>query len=168
MSKERITTRLRRLRDWEEAAVLLMPAIAVYVWPEIDSYEGFLIRATPLVMVSLILAQGTLYWHLKLQSMRNRVALPIWFCDVFRHIKVAAKMGLMFSGVLILATYGLGDGSGTDLAWGLGLLTFAILEYVNYFHVQLMHDSFADWRYLARHRQLREAPLRTDLQRRCR
>ena len=45
------------------------------------------------------------------------------------------------------------------------LVAFAGLEHVNYFHVQLMHDTRADWAYLLRHRRLRRAPLADDLRR---
>lgn len=168
MTGGRVIARLRRLRDWEGIAVGLMPAIAVYVWPEIDSLGGWLIRVPALAMVSLILAQGTVYWHLKLRSVRNRIPLPTWFCGAFRRARAASAAGLLASVAVLIGSYALGNGSTPDLAWGLGLLTFATLEYVNYFHVQLMHDSFADWRYLVRHRRLREAPLRTDLRRICR
>ena len=168
MTRGRVIARLRRLRDWEAVSVVVMPAIAVYVWPEIDGLAGWLIRVPALVMVSLILAQGTAYWHLKLRSVRTRAPLPTWFCGAFRRSRTAAAAGLLASAVVLIGSHALGKGSTLDFVWGWGLLTFATLEYVNYFHVQLMHDSFADWRYLGRHRRLREAPLRTDLRRICR
>jgi hypothetical protein len=45
----------------------------------------------------------------------------------------------------------------------MGLLGFAWLEYVNYFRVQLMHDTRSDLRRLVRTRRLRRSWLATDL-----
>lgn len=55
-----IERRLRRLRNWEALNVFLMPALALWIWPEIDDPAGWLIRAPALFMVSLLLAQGAL------------------------------------------------------------------------------------------------------------
>ena len=52
-----------------------------------------------------------------------------------------------------------------DLAWAYGLLAFAVLEHVNYYHYQLMYDTRAAFASLRRNGRLRKAALGLDLQR---
>ncbi|MGL6101949.1 MAG: general stress protein, partial [Exiguobacterium acetylicum] len=53
--------------------------------------------------------------------------------------------------------------SGTQLA--LLLYVFAILEYINYFHIQLMYDNRSDVQYLIQNRRLKRSALNKDMQR---
>jgi hypothetical protein len=48
---------------------------------------------------------------------------------------------------------------------GLGLWLFALLEHVNYFHVQLSHQTRADLARLVRTRRLRRSHLSRDMAR---
>lgn len=50
------------------------------------------------------------------------------------------------------------------MAWFFAFAVFATLEYVNYYRVQLMHDTANDLQYLKRYRRLRRSPLASDLQ----
>ena len=157
--------RLRYLRNWEAAGALLVPAVLVWAWSADAGHVAWPLRLPPLVLVSFLLVQGALYWHVKLESVRRRSAFPSWFCGAFRLLRLISAVGIAV--VLGVGVLSLTDGrDGRDLAWAAGLLAFGVLEYVNYYHRQLMHDSAADWRYLHRHRRLRPAPLATDL-RRC-
>lgn len=50
-----------------------------------------------------------------------------------------------------------------DGVLGASLLVLAVLEHVNYFHVQLMHDTRSDLRRLWRSKRLRKSHLARDL-----
>ncbi|MNL80966.1 hypothetical protein D3C87_2079490 [compost metagenome] len=52
-----------------------------------------------------------------------------------------------------------------DLAWSYGLLAFAVLEHINYYHYQLMYDTRAALASLRRNGRLRKAALGLDLRR---
>jgi len=106
-----------------------------------------------------------LYWHLKLQSVRrDERALPSYSYQIFRLFK--------WVNVLLLAVYPalfFVDRSSTDIDFGASIWShliyiFSILEYVNYYHYQLSHDSMNDIRYLMRHRKIRRSPLWKDMQ----
>ena len=53
----------------------------------------------------------------------------------------------------------------TDLWWSCGLLTFAVLEHINYYHYQLMYDTRGAFDYVRRNGRLRKAALGLDLRR---
>lgn len=59
----------------------------------------------------------------------------------------------------------LSGAAGVDLVVGALLWLLAVAEHVNYHHVQLMHDTRADWRRLRRTRHLRRSFLAADLDR---
>jgi hypothetical protein len=116
-----------------------MPALFVWIWTRRDDAVAWQIRLPALVMVSVVLAQGTLYWHLELRSARDGAPLPPWLGGAFRALRALSATGL----------------------------ALAALEHVDYYHLQLEHDTAADWAYLRRHRRLRRAALAVDLDRSC-
>lgn len=160
-----LVRRFRQLRNWEGFNVAFLPALFLWLWR--DAAPAWSLRLPPLAVVAFLLAQGTLYWHLKLRAVRDRAPLPPWFCGAFRLVRAASAAGL----ALALAATAVGAarrlGDAVDVAWALGLLAFALLEHVNYFHLQLKHDTAADWAWLRRNRRLRRAALATDLARAC-
>jgi hypothetical protein len=162
-----LARRLRSLRNWEALNVLLLPALLAGGWITRQSDVSWGVRLPPLLLVSAVLAQGAVYWHIKLRSIGDGRAFPGWFCGFYRTLRALLCLGLA-GYALHLWSMVRGDVvSGWDVAWSLGLLGFSVLEYANYFWLQLKHDSSADLRYLHRHRRLRPAPLATDLERRC-
>lgn len=50
-------------------------------------------------------------------------------------------------------------------ALSIAIYVFALLEYVNYFHVQLSYDNASDIRYLQQHKRLKVASLKRDFKR---
>ncbi|MER7128156.1 hypothetical protein ABT338_04230, partial [Streptosporangium saharense] len=73
---------------------------------------------------------------------------------------------LLAGGAVVAGTGIAGGASGTQVWPGPALWVFAVLEHVNYFHVQLMHDTRADLARLVRTRRLRRSHLARDLARR--
>lgn len=117
------------------------------------------VPATPANLVgfglfALLLVQGSAYWWLKVRQLRARAPRPAGM-PLFRVLKPVNVLLLLAGGAVILW------GLTTDVRWtrvwpGLGLWLFTILEYVNYFHVQLSHQTGADlarlWRTMRLHR----------------
>lgn len=100
-------------------------------------------------LFALLLLQGAAYWLAKLRQ-TGRTVPGLWFFRAARLINPA----LLLAGLLLTAM---------TQSWpGLFFAAFAALEHINYFHIQLMHDTRADLHRLAHH-GLRRSHLARDL-----
>lgn len=156
--------RLQSLRNWESANVLFVPAVILWLWSASNQPVNWSFRLPALVLVVYILIQGSIYWHLKLQVLAKRTELPRYFAPLFRFFRrsnVVAVAGMGLALVLVLLS---GQASRADVAWWTGLTVFAVLEHVNYYVYQLMHDTRRDLKYLWRYRRLRRSALAEDLE----
>jgi hypothetical protein len=156
---------LRSLRNLEALNVFLLPAALIYVWNATGGNVGWAVRVLALVPLCCILAQGSLYWHLKIRSLVDGASLPAYFPASYRFFELSDVAALGVPSVALLATLLSGRASMTDAACSASLLAFATVEHVNYSAWQLMHDNVNDLRYLRRHRRLRQVPLAEDLRR---
>ncbi|MEH1100238.1 hypothetical protein [Micromonospora sp. CPCC 205561] len=141
-TREAARRRLRSLAGWE----LLNVPLQAWLWFAVLGVPPTAVNLAGFGAVAGLLAVGAAYWALKLRQLRRgeprlpgrrhfataRVALPVLLAAVVTACAVAAVRAP-------------GARSYPGLAFGL----FAALEYVNYFHVQLMHDNRADLRRLA-------------------
>jgi len=165
MFREHVLQRLAYLRNLEFLNIFLLPLALAMVLSSQDVQE-WQPYAYGMAVICLILAEGTLYWHVKLVALR-RVPhrLPGWFRPVFR--------GCWWLNVVLLVAYvgyvvwvdRSGPAAGRVTVWSHLLWLFALLEHINYFHYQLSHDNRADLAYLWRFKKLRRSPLRVDLDR---
>jgi hypothetical protein len=131
--------------------------------------------AIGLALVLFLLAQGVVYWYAKLRAVRRRP----WLSDrrrrtVFRALRTVDRValaatlvaGVVWAVVLGVTTASAGDAGlfrWLDLLFAGALWTLALLEYVNYFHWQLMYDSPTEMRWLVRHRRWKRSWLSRDL-----
>ncbi|MET7419947.1 hypothetical protein [Dactylosporangium sp. NPDC005555] len=152
-----VTRRLRSLATLELVNVPLQAG----VWFGLIGLPATAANLAGFALFALLLVEGAGYWMAKLRQLRGPVRdLPAW--RVFRAARVANPLvlaaGLAVTGHAVIADPGRGT-------WpGLGFAAFAVLEHVNYFHVQLMHDTSADLRRL-RSVGLRRSHLARDLRR---
>ena len=128
-----------------------------------DGDVGWTLRLLALVPLCYILVQGSFYWHLKIRAVVYGTQLPSYFSTVFRFFQVSNIPALGIPFVVLLTAILLDRASVADVAWSASLLAFAILEHINYYVYQLMHDTANDLAYLKRHRKFRRAPLAEDL-----
>jgi len=147
------------LRKAETLFAIGLPAAAIFYWLRKEESVDWIVRAPGLLLVSYLLLQGALYWHFKLRDVQLRCGFPAVFGTLFRTFR--------WSNPVLLAACAAFAASrapqGADLAWIAGLLGFALLEHVNYYHWQLMYDTPGAWAALRRNRRLRRAALATDL-----
>jgi hypothetical protein len=123
---------------------------------------GFNIVGVALIMG--VLVQGSGYWFVKLRQLKHKSRLPIgleWFRR-FRSINVVVLGCCWLAGLVGTFTQ-----PSRNALPGLLFTSFAVLEHVNYFHVQLMHDTSNDVRRLLR-RGFRRSSLARDLDRAAR
>jgi hypothetical protein len=158
-----LQSRMHYLRNAEALMALGLPLAFVLNWsgganPDI----AWMLRGGALALVSAILLQGALYWHLKIRSIDERRPLPAYFSPLFRSFQY---VNLLAIGAMLIALL-LADATRADLIWSSGIVAFAILEQINYFHYQLMYDTRAAIASLLRNGRLRKAALALDLAKR--
>jgi hypothetical protein len=119
-----------------------------------------------LLACSLVLAEGALYWWARYDELvrrdRRLLQWAIPALDRAQRLNVVVLSAAGLGAVLWFLTAG---SAGLDAVLGAAFLTLAALEHVNYFHVQLMHDTRADLRRLRRNRRLRRSHLARALHR---
>ncbi|MFI6577298.1 hypothetical protein ACIBFB_15975 [Nocardiopsis sp. NPDC050513] len=114
-------------------------------------------------LFALLLVEGSAYWWAKVRQLRARAPRPAGM-PVFRVLRRVNGVLLPAGGAVVL--WALVDGDPWTRVWpGLGLWLFAVLEHVNYFHVQLSHQSRSDLRRLLRTGRLHRSHLARDMAR---
>jgi hypothetical protein len=114
-------------------------------------------------LLALLLVEGSAYWWAKVRQLRTRARRPAGMA-LFRVLR-RANLLLFLAGGAVVAAALAGDAPWTGVWPGLGLWLFAVLEHVNYFHVQLSHQTRADLARLVRTRRLHRSHLSRDMAR---
>ncbi|MEV3987103.1 hypothetical protein [Nonomuraea sp. NPDC049758] len=116
-----------------------------------------------LALVLLVLAEGGVYWWLKFAQLSSRAPVPAGMA-MYRLIS-RINVGLLAAGAVVVGACLVMGASGSQVWPGAALWVFALLEHVNYFHLQLMHDTRADLGHLVRTGRLRRSHLALDMAR---
>ena len=120
-------------------------------------------------LLEFLLAQGSVYWYSKWKRLRkeNTSVTPI---RMVRQLKKVKKWNIGL--IIILPVSFIIDFFIWYLSLPVGGLSiagfiyiFAILEYINYFHIQLSYDNFSDIKYLLKSKRLKQACLSKDFER---
>nr|WP_218902858.1 hypothetical protein [Streptomonospora nanhaiensis] len=120
-------------------------------------------NAAGFALFSVLLLEGSAYWWAKAAQVRSRASHPAGL-PLFRLLRAANPVLLAAGGVVV--AWQLTGGVPWTHTWpGAGLAVFALLEHVNYFHVQLSHQNRADLARLWRTRRLHRSHLARDLAR---
>lgn len=169
--RKRIEKRLSYLYSGELFATIsfiFVACYASYVYPTLRLYALFSFW-TSFILLELLLLQGSMYWHAKLKRLRkeNTSITPIKIVRQLHCLKLLNLTWIMISGVTfiidlirwqhLLPTAG--------FAIALFIYLFAILEYINYFHIQLSYDSISDIKNLLQSRRLKQSSMNKDLKR---
>lgn len=155
----------RRLRGYwkmEAANVVLLPAIAIYFSRPLNpAGAAFLLAA--LVPAALLLIVGALYWRAslaRLEGDRKPIHALMRRLDLAQRPLLVATGGATVAAAGSLATQGWSAGSIATLA----AATLGVLEYVNYFVLQLQNfDHAPDLKRFARGGGFRRAHMARDL-----
>lgn len=158
-----IQGRMKYLRTAEALCAFGLPLIFWLDWRKTVGPVAWDLRIATTVMMSVILLQGALYWHLKLRSFTLHQPLPAWFrhlYNTFKYINV-----LLIAALVLLLSQRYAAVTTEDLWWAGCILALVVAEQINYFHYQLMYDTRGAFAYLRRHGRLRVAALALDLKR---
>ncbi|MBN1265542.1 MAG: hypothetical protein JXA25_08620 [Anaerolineales bacterium] len=164
MVRLKLIKRLRSLRNLELFNIFFLPA-CLYVVLSIREITNWQPYAVSMASICVLLVQGTVYWHLKLESVRRQKTLSYETCRTFAFLKKANLLLFTVYPLLCFPGKVVPTMNYQVSFWSNLLYVFAILEYVNYYHYQLSHDNKNDLRYLLSHKRLRRSPLWKDLHR---
>lgn len=155
MTLSRITHRLRSLATLE----LLNIPLQYFLWFHLVGLPATTPNLAGYALFAVLLLQGAAYWFLKLrQDPRSPLPGKRWFAHARRW-----NVPLLTAGVLY-TVWSLLQRPGASTVPGVVFAAVAVLEHVNYFHIQLMYDTVPDVRYLVAH-GLRRSHLSRDLSR---
>lgn len=152
--------RLRHLALLEHVNIVLIAAVALGALGMPASPANL----AGLGLVALLLLEGGAYWWLKVHQLATRAPRPRGM-GLFRALG-RLNLVLFAVGGAVVAFAPATGANGAHLWPGVGLWGFAVLEHVNYFHVQLSHQTRADLARLRRTRRLHPSALSRDLHRR--
>ena len=140
-----VLRRLRTLAILELANVVIISVVLLGVLrmpPTLSNLTG-------LALVAVFLVEGGAYWWLKSRQLVSGAPAPAGM-GAFRLLR-PVNVGLLAVGAVVIAVDSVTGGVGVRTWPGVALWVFAVLEYVNYFHLQLMHDTRADLTRLFAH-----------------
>jgi hypothetical protein len=148
--RQRLIRRLRFLWTFELLnAVVIFPGLILALWQRFQ-IGGFTVYTTAVVCGLLLV--GAAFWHRM-------------YWDVLRGTRTLVRPGPLFRvlnslfGALVLSIpvvlLWMDAIHPDDRLVGAGMGVLALLEYLNYFYVQLSYDNQADVRYLLRQRRLK-------------
>jgi len=152
---------VRRIRGLAVAELLCIPiftAVAL-LW----KMPFTAANTAGLGLLLILLAEGGAYWWVKARQLARDRPLPAGM-PVFAALK-RANLVPFAAGAAAIAAALAGGETGTRVWPGVFLWLFALVEQVNYFHVQLSHDNRADLSRLLRTRRLHRSHLARDLER---
>lgn len=161
--RNQLQKRLRYLWTFELANALVFFPLFYYVI-NMRLRLGWFSLAS-LIVVCAELVVGAAFWFLKSRALT--ACRPLSRPEMRRFFG-ATK--LAFAAILpallvlfIVRAFLQHDASLGELLVGGGMLVLAVLEYVNYYHVQLSYDNRADLQHLLTHRRLKRAVMARDL-----
>lgn len=163
--RPRLLRRLATLRTLEWANAGWLAVILLWWLPArrgLRHPDDTWLRLLGYLPVAALLVVGGWYWHRKLHQLRDGRSMDdaLASFDLLDRLlpRVFVLLTLALIGAWIVAA-----GTTGDRVWATGFLAFAWAEFVNYFRLQLMHDTRSDLRRLAATRRLRRSWLASDL-----
>lgn len=120
-------------------------------------------------LLEFLLVQGSMYWYTKWRRLKNEntSVTPIRMVQRLKKLQ-KWNIGLIIVSLFMFVidflkwypTLPLGG-----LYISGGIYIFAILEYINYFHIQLSYDNLSDIKYLLKSKRLKQACVSKDFER---
>lgn len=158
-----IQSRMKYLRNAETFCAVFLPLLFWNDWRGSDGPVAWDLRIAATALMSYILLQGALYWHLKLRGFTRHRPLPAWFTPLYQGFKYSNVIAM--AAMLAWLAHRAVAVTSADLWWAACVLALVAAEQINYFHYQLMYDTRAAFAYLRRNGRLRQAALALDLKR---
>lgn len=148
-----LRNRFRYLWVWEGInALIVFPG---FIWLMSASVRVGWFTLIGLSQLSALLLAGAAFAYLKWRDLGAGEKRLAAYKPAFRGVRVVAPICLATTILLPILHPSILVG---DSVWlGVAMWVLSMLEYVNYFHYQLMYDTPTDSRYLLTHRRLKRA-----------
>lgn len=168
---KRLEKRLFYLYTGESTAFVMFIFLSTLLnrtYPDLRLYSLYSFWVS-FFLLEFLLVQGAVYWYAKAKRLKrdHTFRTPI---HVVRRLQTLEKVNigliivaLSMFGVDFLMLYPSLPVAGLALAGF--IYVFAILEFINYFHVQLSYDNKADIQNLLRSKRLKPSSIRKDFRR---
>ena len=165
MSKSKLIQRLNWYYPTERFNAFMFVGVIVFVMIKFSIMDTiFLLYG--LFIMTFILFQGQHYWKLKLYRLTNKPfeqAKNLAFFSKAKTINIYA-IALIPVVFFIQLYYSKWDITDKNLIiWAIIANLFGVLEHINYYHRQLMIDNDSDFNYIKKHKKLKVASLKKDL-----
>ncbi|URT69201.1 general stress protein [Cytobacillus firmus] len=168
--RNRVLKRLSYLFTGESMSLIMFLFISYlvnYTYPDLHLYSLFSFWSS-FLLLELILLQGSIYWVVKWKRLKreNTSVAPI---RLIQRLRVSEKWNLGI--ITVIPGAFMADYMIWHPAVPLGLViagfiyVFAILEYINYFHIQLSYDNRSDINSLKQTKRFKQACLSKDFKR---
>ncbi|MDM5153168.1 general stress protein [Bacillus sp. DX1.1] len=139
-----------------------------YVYPKLHLYSLYSFWISFLLLEFLLL-QGTVYWYVKWKRLKKEKTsiTPVWIVQRLKNLQ-KVNIGMIIAGLIMFVIdffywYPLLPLGGLSIAGF--IYVFALLEYINYYYVQLSYDNISDIKYLVKSKRLKQASINKDFKR---
>ncbi|MFJ7726675.1 general stress protein [Neobacillus sp. NPDC097160] len=169
--KEMLEKRLAYLYSGELSSIIVFVPVSYllnYAFPNLQLYSLYSFWVS-FILLEFLLLQGTIYWYAKLKRLRNEKSAitPIKIVRLLHCSKslnivmiITAIVAFAFDFIKWYPSFPLG---GLSIAFF--IFIFAILEFINYFYIQLSYDNVSDIKNLLKSRKLKKSSLNKDFKR---
>lgn len=158
MDHYKLAKRYRSLWTGEAASILLFVILFLYYAQTDGQWSNWIVRTYSLVVVILILIQGSVWWIWKLRILQaSQHTMPMAILRRFAWLKKANWFLICLFPLVFILKWLVTNSlwSTNDVWWGTLFMVGALLEQINYYYYQLMYDNRYDWAYLRQQRRLR-------------
>jgi hypothetical protein len=166
MGKEKLIKRLRWYYPLEKIhAFVTFPLLTIFFLSKHPFLKSIWFIYGMLICI-FILYQGQKYWQLKLWRLQRKPFSQVKNLKFFKKIKRINLQLIMGIPIILGLQIFIADWSIQDfdlILWSVAANVFAVLEYFNYYHTQLMVDNSSDINYIIRNKKLKTASLAKDL-----
>ncbi|MBY6052813.1 general stress protein [Cytobacillus firmus] len=168
--RNRVLKRLSYLYTGETTSLIMFVFISYlvnYTYPDLHLYSLFSFWSS-FLLLELLLLQGSIYWFVKWKRLKkeNTSAAPIRLVEHLWAIKKWNIATILIIPAAFIADFYMWQPSipqGITIA--AFIYIFAILEYINYFHIQLSYDNRSDINSLKQTKRFKQACLSKDFKR---
>jgi hypothetical protein len=154
--KKKLISRLRILFYAELVSIFLLPT-AFILYRRVDAESIGLNFIASVLTSSFLLFQGSLFWFGSIRKLNDKSFNFLHLFKTFNLINLFCFI-ILFMIILFVPFVSKSDKIGTII-----FSILAVLEYINYYKVQLMYDSLNDVKYLFRFGRLKKSKLNSAL-----
>ncbi len=154
MKREKLIKRVKSLWTLELFNVFFLPFAFILKCLLNGQPIGFN-STSAMVLNGILLLQGSYFWFRYKQLIEKRVTVEVF--GIFR-VFGSLNLFLIVLSLVLLLLFPFQGSYDRIGAWA--FFALAVLEYINYFEIQLMYDNKNDLSYVRRYRRLKTAKLR--------